>query len=304
MVEMRDIDVFLSRESLVTRKVTKGGRTMNKHDREQPMTTRSDTGPFAILPEWVLAAPISDRAVRLYAWLSRYADNGTGECWPSRKRLADQLGCSLSSLDRAKDELVEVGALSVQIRHDAAGQLSNLYTVIRSRPTGGGVTGEGTPLVTVDDPPLVTGAALTIPIQELDLNTRRRQPRRADLLFDAIIEVCGIDGSSLTVSSRGAVNKARQELAAVGADPGSIRSAAAQYRRSWPNVSLTPSSLAKHYPTFKVAAKPAVPAVVLGRPVDAPPVWELGDDGVARPVRAAVGGLEAVDSPGVVSGTG
>lgn len=254
------------------------------------MTARSDTGPFSILPEWVLSAPVSDRAVRLYAWLSRYADNQSGECWPSRKRLADQLGCSLSSLDRAKDELVSVGALTVTVRVGEDGQKSNLYTVRRIQ---GAVTGDATPLVTVGEDPLVTGAALTIPKRELDLDKQKRQPRRVDPLFDAIIEACGIDAGSLTPSARGAANKARAELAAVGADPESIRSAAVQYRRAWPGMSLTPSSLAKHYPSFVAAPKVAVPAVVLGRPVDAPPVWELGEDGVARPVRAAVGGLEA-----------
>jgi hypothetical protein len=267
------------------------------------MTARSDTGAFAIIPEWVLTSSLSDRAVRLYAILSRYADNATGECWPSRKTLADQLGCSLKSLDRAKDELVDANALTIHVRQNHDGQQSNLYTIRRVRPAQGGVTGDATPLVTVDQPPLVTGVALTRPNQELDLITHRRQ-RRIDPLFDAIIEVCGLDASALTSSARGAANRARADLAAVGATDESVRRAAVAYRREWPTMSLTPTSLAKHYPSFTSPSKPSPPGVQLGKPLGTPPMWELDEDGVARPVRRPLGGVEAVAAGGVGSDTG
>lgn len=95
----------------------------------------SDTGPFSLIPEWVLDLDVSDRAVRLYALLCRYADDGTGEGWPSRTTLAKRLRCSVDSLDRAKVELVTAQALEVEHRQKANGELtSNLYRILRVDP--------------------------------------------------------------------------------------------------------------------------------------------------------------------------
>jgi hypothetical protein len=93
----------------------------------------SDTGAFALIPEWVVYADISDRAFRLYSRLARYAD-ARGLAWPSRLRLASELKCSPSSLDRAVTELRDIGAVTVSARHDEGGQRSNLYTLIRLKP--------------------------------------------------------------------------------------------------------------------------------------------------------------------------
>lgn len=90
---------------------------------------------FAIVPEWVLDADISANAIRLYAVLNRYA-NDRGRAWPSRRTLADRLRVSASTIDRAKDELVGIGALTVEARVSPAGDpTSSLYT-IHIRPVG------------------------------------------------------------------------------------------------------------------------------------------------------------------------
>ncbi len=95
----------------------------------------SDTGPFSVVPEWVIDLEVSDRAVRLYAVLGRYADDAKHEGWPSRSTLAKRLGCSVDSVDRAKDELVAAGALEVEHRTKDNGEpTSNLYRIIRSDP--------------------------------------------------------------------------------------------------------------------------------------------------------------------------
>lgn len=102
----------------------------------------SDTGPFVIVPEWVLLSRVSHGAVRLYASLARYADSVTGTAWPSRRTLATRLRVSDDTIDRWVKELVDVGALFVERRTqtDEVGStrnLSNLYTVIRSKGSGG-----------------------------------------------------------------------------------------------------------------------------------------------------------------------
>ena len=114
--------------------------------------SRSDTGPFALIPEWVLDREISDRAVRLYGLLARYADKD-GESWPSRRTLSERLRCSLASVDRALDELAGAGAIDRGLRYGEKGQTSNLYRVLRVDPSSQVTRG----VVTGDQPPLITG---------------------------------------------------------------------------------------------------------------------------------------------------
>src|SRR3954467_859254 len=88
---------------------------------------------FAIVPEWVLDADISDAALRLYAVLLRYGQT-SGQRMPSRAVLAARLRKrSKDSVDRALKELVRVGAVVVQRRRDGKLNLTNRY-VVRSTP--------------------------------------------------------------------------------------------------------------------------------------------------------------------------
>ena len=122
---------------------------------------------FAMVPEWVLYADISSNAVRVYATLRRFADQG-GLCYPSRRLLAVKCHCSPATIDRALDELQAVGAVIVQGRVNKSGdRTSNLYTVL-SVPNGSPVDQGGSPvdnpLCTGDETPLLTGDEGTIAI--------------------------------------------------------------------------------------------------------------------------------------------
>jgi hypothetical protein len=89
-----------------------------------------NTLPFAIVPEWLLDSKVSDRAIRLYAVLVRYADTN-GRAFPARKRLAERVHCSLDSVDRATRELVNVGVMTVIPRKNADGSpSSNDYLIL------------------------------------------------------------------------------------------------------------------------------------------------------------------------------
>jgi hypothetical protein len=112
--------------------------------------------------------------------------------------------------------------------------------------------------------------------------------RARDEMFDAIVEVCGIDSSSLTKSAASMVGKARKSLVSVGATPESVRQAAAAYRRAYPTMALTPTALDKHYPSMvkSVVPVPVEAGTTLGRSKDAEPAWVLDENGVARPFLA------------------
>ena len=98
----------------------------------------SDVGRFAIVPTWLLTSGVSDRAVRLYACLAgQYANYDTKEAFPLRRTLATDLGCSLSSADRAIDELTQIGALLVEQRQASTGDyISNIYRIRIATPDG------------------------------------------------------------------------------------------------------------------------------------------------------------------------
>lgn len=89
---------------------------------------------FAVVPEWLLDAPISDCAVRLYAVLLRYGQV-SGARMPSRATLARRLRKkSTDTVDRALRELVELGAVSIEARWSGRERLTNAYRVRTSLP--------------------------------------------------------------------------------------------------------------------------------------------------------------------------
>jgi hypothetical protein len=107
------------------------------------MTEIRSTDYFAIIPEYVLYADITSNAVRLYAILNRFA-NSNGHAWPSRKKLAELMQCSTATIDRAKDELVQIDALQVETRTSPAGDYTtNLYT-LQVRPSSQMIKGSRT----------------------------------------------------------------------------------------------------------------------------------------------------------------
>jgi hypothetical protein len=71
---------------------------------------------FAIIPEWVLFAPISPTAVRLYGVMARHADKDEHFSIVSRGKLAEQARVAVHTVDRALAELVAIGAVTVEHR--------------------------------------------------------------------------------------------------------------------------------------------------------------------------------------------
>lgn len=201
----------------------------------------SEVGTFAIVPDWIVEAGVSDKAVRLWIILWQYADRRTGRAWPSHATLAERLGCSTGHVRRLQNELVEVGCITVEQRWAEDGsQRSNMVT-LRVTPPTSMRTPSGTG---VGDPPA----------QMRDITrTREQEPllaptaQKSDTLRDALIQVCQIDTASLTTSSRGAANKAHAELRQVGATSEQVYQVAKAYRLRFPTAALTPMALAKHW---------------------------------------------------------
>lgn len=85
---------------------------------------------------------------------------------------------------------------------------------------------------------------------------KARVPRPPDLLWDALMESCGITGK-IPESAKGAYGKARKDLAAIGATPNDIKLRARRYAAKWPNASLTPTALARRWAELEPGSAPA-----------------------------------------------
>lgn len=118
---------------------------------------------FSIIPEWVLDADISDRAIRIYSILARYADNETLQAFPSRETLARRANCHWRSIDRALDELITIGAITKQHRRNGDSYQSNIYTLRRVGPQLSPATDKADrEVLTPQSLPTDTGGNLTI----------------------------------------------------------------------------------------------------------------------------------------------
>ena len=205
---------------------------------------------WAQVPEWVVTAPISDRAVRLYALLARRA-NSDSQAFPSRKYLAVNMHCSSKSVDRAMEELLAVGAVTKQKQYQDSRQTVNLYTLraMGGTPvTKGGDTGdegEGDTRVPQNESHKNESHRSTLADKPPESSTKKK-----DNLFETIAEVCGISLTGMTRSSRGQLNKAVKELREIGTTDEQVRHKAKAYKAQYPNATLTPTALIKHWSSF------------------------------------------------------
>lgn len=92
---------------------------------------------FAKVPEWVLFSEVGAVAVRLYAVLNRAADDRSDNTEPfRRKKLAEKVGVSVDTVDRARRELDRIAAIETIERFDAetGDQIPNAYLVRQAPP--------------------------------------------------------------------------------------------------------------------------------------------------------------------------
>lgn len=140
---------------------------------------------FAQIPHWVLLKSLSSNAIHLYVILVKYANWQSKEAYPSRATLANLMGCTVRTLDRAKDELVAAGALIYKKRFIGNVPTSNLYHVITASPVEsnnslGGVKNDTKGGVKNDTKGEVKNDILTRPI----INDNQSLTKKIDSLND------------------------------------------------------------------------------------------------------------------------
>lgn len=235
---------------------------------------------FAVVPEWILYSEISDRAVRLYGVLARYADRATGKARPGWAELAKRMHCSPDSVDRAMRELVALGAVEIthRFREGPDGgrlRLPNVYLLVASPPSRTAAAtplDADTPLAAPLRPPSRTAAAtVAAPVRhEVPRANNERTSiappaptRRHDLVFEAFCRSTGVDWRELSAARRAELNGMLRGAGGIcerGADDGTgeeIRRRAARWRQRF-TVPLTPETLVRRWAELGEASGTAV----------------------------------------------
>lgn len=191
---------------------------------------------FVAMPSYALDVLIEDpRLIQVWLVLASYADKD-GVAWPQQETLAERCACNEKTIRRAIERLVECQVLSV--RRTPTGNVytlpvwERLDTRVRSKRAPVSVAKELDPveLDTPYSPPGGDGKSV------------------AEQLWDALILGCRMDGSQVTDSARGALNRAVKALKQVDATPREVLRRSVLYRSRFPNAACTPSALVKHWP--------------------------------------------------------
>lgn len=215
------------------------------------MAGRIHKEPFAQIPEWLLRSDVSDRAVRAFGLLDRHADK-EGRAFPGRPKLAASLSCSTSSLDRALDELRDVGALVTTERfRDDGSRSSNDYWLWPAKPEKSSLVGG--PLVTDDEGGLgVDDEGTSSPLTRQEREPEEREPEVTNALaptdaitrsFDAFWEIWP------DKRNKGAARKAWAKALRAAKSPAPILEGARRFAAD-PNLPTVASGFMPHATTW------------------------------------------------------
>ncbi len=205
---------------------------------------------YAQIPRWIIEHPdLSDRAVRLYGVLHKWAGLPDGII-PGRQKLADLLRhCSTKSVSRAVAELVAVGAVTVTERfNDRHEQISNLYTLM------------ATPVSLRMDTAVQGGGDTVVRALNETKPSSNDKPRVSDFpkedrdrMWQVFVDLFGDPVGGMTHRYRDAM---RDALAA-GITPDQIGPARSRYLEhpKWKDAVCSPQALVNNWNTFGPAAR-------------------------------------------------
>lgn len=209
------------------------------------MSVRS-TYRFARTPEWVLFHPdLNGTDVRVFGALDRFDGR---DCIPAVPTVAERLGVSRDTVERAIRSLEAVGAVRREQRFtDEGRQTSNRYILAGDEPL---------PPASADsrgsspaDSRTTTSADFRDNPEQEDLEQEEPSlavavARPRNELWDALDAELGSASTPTECKLRG---KAVKELKAAGATAQDVHVRCAEYRLRWPSMALTETALIKHW---------------------------------------------------------
>lgn len=90
---------------------------------------RYEKGSFIVIPNKECLDGVFSHLQVVYMWICSYADE-RGVCFPSRTTIARNSGCSVKTVDRAIEGLVECGFLKKLKRVENGKNLTNVYQIM------------------------------------------------------------------------------------------------------------------------------------------------------------------------------
>jgi hypothetical protein len=199
---------------------------------------------------WSSAAKGSDLLVLLA--MADNADSTSRECWPSIAYLAQKTRLSERGVRYVIRRLEKLGA--IVLISDGTGRKSNTWRIEPVRQTLP-VSEDGAnrqdsvrkPAVASAPEPSVEPSVATVAIAPV---SAKRAP---DVIWDALEAELG---RPATRNERGKRNNAVKQLRDVAASPDQVRDRCAEYRRRWPNASLTDQALVNHWTSLATEFDP------------------------------------------------
>jgi hypothetical protein len=88
-----------------------------------------EKGSFTVIPNKEALRGLDPVMQCVFFWICAYADD-KGQCYPSRSRLADDVGCSVRTIDKALLELCRAEMLVKQTRFVGNENATNLYQIL------------------------------------------------------------------------------------------------------------------------------------------------------------------------------
>ena len=212
---------------------------------------------FAILPESVLFAAISSNAVRLYCILRRRADEKSNACYPSQKYLADSMFCSTRTVQRALDELIKIGAVTVEHRmiEGTDAYTSNMYYLHATIAQGGAPVRKGSANMTQGSR---AGVVQNKANKQSNETNTKKKTRKRDLLFEEMCQGLGIDWETAPKGETGRVNAACGELRKINATPEEVAAAIKHYKKNW-KVAISAQAITNNWTKLKNEMKESTP---------------------------------------------
>ena len=212
---------------------------------------------------WAWDQPVAKAANKLVLLALADHANSDGECWPSMKRIAERSDISARHVSRAINELIDLGLVEKANRRRHGGQYRGWdYRLnVQRTPASGGpprpvTSGHGRPS------PADTGVRSEPSENRKEEPLAATPPKVKDNLFETVAQACGINLTGMTRSARGQLNKACKELREIEATAEQVKAKAKAYRTQYPNATLTPTALVKHWSSFatveKQQARPSV----------------------------------------------
>lgn len=255
---------------------------------------KSDTGAFALIPVWVIDV-VPKNVLATYCVLASYADNNTGECYPSHRTLAEKLDVSISTVKRDLRELEKCGVLKIENRFNSDGSpTSNLYMLNRINPKGfmselGRVKSEPTTEQTGTDNDSevsykldsINYTHLTKNLESKDSDSLEDSKKQRANIWDALVKKLEYTKADITKNVRGQLNNAVKQLYEIGASPSEVEHRADLYKQMFPNSAFTAMALCNRWGELKTKTISQPSKTIGGIDYDSSTadVWQFNDNG-------------------------